>query len=352
MQKLRLEINNREHSCDSSLTYKNNRIELEFNVDYSRCEFSEYIGNLYMKGDTLKGVSMQLNNDVVAIMDKSSVDSSKSDSRVYKLQLNQVELVYKNKKLNEGIIINLPPKFIAGLTKESKQKVIEALDCKIMFCYRDETTTWVVCPKDLQKFIVSLISLYYCFPIEILQEYEFDEENNQTKFTLKSQKRSFEEISSRLNLYSNANNVVEFLQSTNTNHSHYMDLPRYARQYIDSYSVSEPQRYNMLFAMASSYAEYILKEGRNDGQSLVEKTIEDLEITGLSIITKTIKEGGLKKDRKDIDSLAGLRNESEHSLYSDKSYEFFDKYPSVNVFMDDIASRIVMKLAGINIVDK
>ena len=29
------------------------------------------------------------------------------------------------------------------------------------------------------------------------------------------------------------------------------------------------------------------------------------------------------------------------------SYVFFDKYPSVNIFMEEIACRIVMELAGI-----
>ena len=65
-----------------------------------------------------------------------------------------------------------------------------------------------------------------------------------------------------------------------------MDLPRYARQFIDSYYVSEPQRYNMLFAIASSYAEYILEKGRHSGGDLLGFTITDLEVKGVSHIKK------------------------------------------------------------------
>lgn len=71
-------------------------------------------------------------------MDKSSIDGVKSIGRFYELQLNQIEIEYKNNIMDEGIIINLPPEQIEGLTKESKRVAIEALGYEIVFGYCNE----------------------------------------------------------------------------------------------------------------------------------------------------------------------------------------------------------------------
>ena len=354
MSELTIKIGEDEKKYQSSLAYIDNLIILRFNATDSLAEISCLIGDTYMHGDLLeeKFAIRMIDKNQTVYMDKSSIDGVKSIGRFYELQLNQIEIEYKNNIMDEGIIINLPPEQIEGLTKESKRVAIEALGCKIVFGYCNEKTTSLVCPKDIQMFVVSLISLYYCFPIEILQEFRREETNNQTKVTFRSQRRSFEDVGSRINLYSKANDVIEFLSSAKISHPHYMDLPRYARQFIDSYSVSEPQRYNMLFAIASSYAEYILEKGQHSGGTLLGYTITDFDIKGVSYIQKIITDANLERNGEKICRLVDLRNESEHNLYSDDSYEFFDNTPTVNVFMDDIACRIVMKLAGIDITER
>ena len=103
----------------------------------------------------------------------------------------------------------------------------------------------------------------------------------------------------------------------------------------------------MLFAMASSYAEYILGEGHKGGGDLVKCTINHFQVYGLDKIKGIIQSAGLSRNGKNISCLTNLRNESEHNLYSDDSYVFFDKYPSVNIFMEEIACRIVMELSGL-----
>ena len=354
MSELTIKIGENEGKYQSSLAYIDNLIILRFNATDSLAEISCLIGDTYMHGDLLgENFTIKMKDENQSIyMYKSSIDSVKSTGRFYELQLNQIEIEYKNNIMDEGIIINLPPEQIEGLTKESKRVAIEALGYEIVFGYCNEKTTSLVCPKDIQKFVVSLISLFYCFPIEILQEFRREETNNQTKVTFRSQRRSFENVGSRINLYSKANDVVEFLSSANISHPHYMDLPRYARQFIDSYSVSEPQRYNMLFAIASSYAEYILEKGQHSGGTLLGYTMTDFDIKGVSYIQKIIKDANLERNGEKTCRLVDLRNESEHNLYSDDSYEFFDNNPTVNVFMDDIACRIVMKLAGIDITER
>ena len=261
--------------------------------------------------------------------------------------LNRVELIHKNNSTTDCIVINVPPKQIDGLTEESKQKTIEALESEIVFCYNDEKSTYLFCPKNIQNYVVSLISLYCCYPIEILCEFCNDEVNNQTKVKMYSQKHTFEENTSPINLRTKVGNIAEFIQYAHLNHSHINDMPRYVRQFVDSYYVSEPQRFNMLFAMASSYAEYILGEGHKGGGDLVKCTINNFQIDGLDKIKGVIQGAGLSRNGKNISCLTDLRNESEHNLYSDDSYVFFDKYPSVNIFMEEIACRIMIELAGL-----
>lgn len=335
----------------ASISYKENHIILKFLTDKSSIdtEVSRIISEKYMSGNLLKDFSLRkCKNNTSVFLGESSIDSIKCNGHIYELQLNLVRLEFNSDKhMDDGIIINLPPKEIEGLTKRSTPKTIKALGNEITFGYNDETTTCIVCPKDIQKPLVCLISLYYCHPIEILQEFKNSDANNQMEVTLRSQRRPFEDIGSRINLYVKANNVIEFIKLANTSHTHDQDLQRYVRQFIDSFIVSEPQRFNMLFAMASSFAEYILENGKMGGSQLVKETISHFKIKGLAEIKATIKEANLKRNGKSISTLTGLRNECEHNLYSKKSYEFFDNNPSVNVFMDNIACKIVMELAGI-----
>ena len=287
-------------------------------------------------------------NNISVFLKESSIDCVKCNGHIYELQLNRVKLEYKSDRhIDDYIIINLPPKEIEGLTKESSPKTIKALGTKVTFGYNDETTTCIVCPQHAQEIVVSLISLYYCHPIEILQEFKNKDADNQMKVTLRSQRRAFEDIGSRINLYAKANNVIDFIKLANISHAHEKDLLRYVRKFIDSFVVSEPQRFNMLFAMASSFAEYILRKGNQSGGKLVGETISHFNIKGLEEIKTTITNAKLERNGKSISTLTGLRNECEHNLYSKESYDFFDNNPSVNVFMYEIACYIVMELAGI-----
>lgn len=335
----------------ASLSYKDNRVILKFKEDKDSIGMSRVISEIYMNGDLLKEFSLnKCPNNTSVFLESSSIDLVKCKEHIYELQLNRVNLEYRtDKHMNDGIIVNLPPEQIEGLTKESKQITIMALGSEITFGYNDGVTTCIVCPEEIRKTLVSLISLYYCFPIEILQEFKNKDNNNQMEVTLRSQRRTFENIGSRINLYCKADSVIEFLQYANTEHPHKNDMPRYVRQFIDSFVVSEPQRFSMLFAMASSFAEYILGNEKQSGGNLVGKTISHFHIEGLDKIKDTISHAKLMRNGKDISTLADLRNECEHNLYSDASYEFFDDNPSVNVFMYDIACKIVMELAGIKI---
>ena len=76
-------------------------------------------------------------------------------------------------------------------------------------------------------------------------------------------------------------------------------------------------------------------------------TINRFQIDGLDKIKGVIQGAGLSRNGKNISCLTDLRNESEHNLYSDDSYVFFVFYSSVNIFMEELACRIVMKLSGL-----
>lgn len=333
----------------SSISYENNHIILKFQAGKSTAEVSRIISEMYMKGTLLKDFSLHTNN-ISACLDDSAIDRVKCRGILYEIQLNRIVYKYKNDRHAENYtIINLPPEQIEGLSKESSPKIVNALGVEIIFGYIDDIKTSILCPKNLQSILVSLISLYYCCPIEILLESKNGDDKNHTEYILRSQNRTFEDNGSRINLYCKTNSVIEFIQIANTGHPHIQDLPRYVRQFIDSFVVSEPQRFNMLFAMASSFAEYVLGKEKQGGGNLVGKTISHFHIEGLDKIKDIISHAKLTRNGKDISTLADLRNECEHNLYSDASYEFFDNNPSVNVFMYDIACKIVMELAGIKI---
>lgn len=355
MTYLLINLGNKKVKCEANLSYRVNHIVLAFQAKDYMLEISAFITDRFNNGDLLEKLTLQFDKENIKVdLKNSSIDTISCRGHIIELRLNRVELIYKNKSTTDCIVINLPPKQIDGLTEDSKQRTIKALGYEITFCYKDENSTCLFCPKDIQNYVVSLISLYCCCPIEILQEFCNDEVNNQVRIMLKSQKHTFEKKYSPINLRTKGDDVTEFLQYTNLdhsnindNHSNINDMPRFVRQFVDSYFVSEPQRYNMLFAMASSYAEYILRAGNKSGGDLVKCTITHFQIEGLEEIKGVIKDAGLRRNGKNISCLTDLRNESEHHLYSDDSYIFFDKHPSVNIFMEEIACRIVMELAGI-----
>ena len=119
------------------------------------------------------------------------------------------------------------------MTEESKQKTIEALESEIVFCYNDEKSTYLFCPKSIQNYVVSLISLYCCSPIEILYEFCNDEVNNQTKVKMYSQKHTFEENTSPINLRTKGGNIAEFIQYAHLNHSHINDITAYEALFLE-----------------------------------------------------------------------------------------------------------------------
>lgn len=348
MTYLLIDLGNKEVKCKANFSYKKNHILLAFQDKEHMFEIISFITDCYNNGVLLEKLTLQFDKENIKVdLKNSSIDKISCRGDIFELWLNRVELIHKNKSTTDCIVINLPPKQIDGLTEDSKQKTIKALGSEIVFYYNDEYSTYLFCPKDIQIYVVSLISLYCCCPIEILQEFCNDEVNNQVRIKLKSQKRTFEKRYSPINIRTKGDDVTEFMQYTDLNQSNINDMPRFVRQFVDSYFVSEPQRYNMLFAMASSYAEYILGEGNKSGGDLVKCTITHFQIGGLEEIKGVIKDASLIRNGKNICNLTDLRNESEHNLYSDDSYIFFDKHPSVNIFMEEIACKIVMKLAGL-----
>lgn len=348
MALLIIDLGNDKVECKANFSYIDNHIVLAFQAKDHMLEITGLITDCFNNGDLLEKFTLQFDDENIEVdLKNSSFEKIIGEGNICELWLNRVELLSKGSSTTDCVVLNLSPKQIDGLTEESKQKTIEALESEIVFCYNDEISTYLFCPKNIQNYVVSLISLYCCCPIEILCEFCNDEVNNQTKVKMYSQKHTFEKNSSPINLRTKGDDVAEFIQYAHLNHSHINDMPRYVRQFVDSYYVSEPQRFNMLFAMASSYAEYILGEGNKGGGDLVKCTINHFQVDGLDKIKGVIQSAGLSRNGKNISCLTDLRNESEHNLYSDDSYVFFDKYPSVNIFMEEIACRIVMELAGI-----
>ena len=348
MALLIIDLGNEKVECKANFSYIDNHIVLAFQAKDHMLEITGFITDCFNNGDLLEKFNLQYDDENIEVdLKNSSIEKIIGGGNICKLWLNRVDLIRKGSSTTDCVVLNLPPKQIAGLTEVSKQKTIKTLGSEIVFCYNDEMSTYLFCPKNIQNYVVSLISLYCCYPIEILCEFCNDEVNNQTKVKLYSQKHTFEENTSPINLCTKGGNIAEFIQYAHLNHSHINDMPRYVRQFVDSYYVSEPQRFNMLFAMASSYAEYILGEGHKGGGDLVKCTINRFQIDGLDKINGVIQGAGLRRNGKNISCLTDLRNESEHNLYSDDSYVFFDKYPSVNIFMEEIACRIVMKLSGL-----
>lgn len=352
MTRLTIDLGNKKIEREANFSYIDNHIVLAFQPKDQMSEISRFITHCLNNGDLLEKFTLQFDKEYIEVnLKESSIEKFCYIRGKCELRLNRAELIHKNKSTNDCIVINLPPKQIDGLTEESKQKTIETLECEIIFCYNDENSTYLFCPKNIRNYVVSLISLYCCCPIEILYEFCNNEVNNDTKVKMYSQKHTFEKNTSPINLCTKGGDVAEFIQYAHLNHSHINDMPRYVRQFVDSYYVSEPQRFNMLFAMASSYAEYILEEGNKGGGDLVKCTINHFQIDGLDKIKDIIQNAGLKRNGKNISCLTDLRNESEHNLYSDDSYVFFNKYPSVNIFMEEIACKIVMELAGLKLVE-
>ena len=106
------------------------------------------------------------------------------------------------------------------------------------------------------------------------------------------------------------------------------------------------QKHFVILHLLVEFAEYILRKSYQSGGKLVGETISHFKIQGLEKIKGIIDKAGLKRNGNKISTLTELRNECEHNLYSDASYIFFADNPSVNVFMYNIACKIIMEMAG------
>ena len=98
MSELTIKIGENEGKYQSSLAYIDNHIVLKFFASDDIEEISCLIGDTYMHGDLLEEnftIKMKDENQSV-YMYKSSIDSVKSTGRFYELQLNQIEIEYKN----------------------------------------------------------------------------------------------------------------------------------------------------------------------------------------------------------------------------------------------------------------
>lgn len=124
----------------ASISYKGNHIILKFQTDKSLIdtEVSRIISEMYMSGTLLKDYFSlhKCKNNISVFLKESSIDCVKCNGHIYELQLNRVKLEYKSDRhIDDYIIINLPPKEIEGLTKESSPKTIKALGTKVTFGY-------------------------------------------------------------------------------------------------------------------------------------------------------------------------------------------------------------------------
>ena len=213
MTYLLINLGNKKVKCEANLSYRVNHIVLAFQAKDYMLEISAFITDRFNNGDLLEKLTLQFDKENIKVdLKNSSIDTISCRGHIIELRLNRVELIYKNKSTTDCIVINLPPKQIDGLTEDSKQRTIKALGYEITFCYKDENSTCLFCPKDIQNYVVSLISLYCCCPIEILCEFCNDEVNNQTKVKLYSQKHTFEENTSPINLRTKGGNIAEFIQ--------------------------------------------------------------------------------------------------------------------------------------------
>lgn len=235
MTYLLIDLGNEIVKCEANLSYRVNHIVLAFQAKDHMLEISAFITDRFNNGDLLEKLTLQFDKENIKVdLKNSSIDKISCRGHIFELRLNRVELIYKNKSTTDCIVINLPPKQIDGLTEDSKQRTIKALGYEITFCYKDEYSTYLFCPKNIQIYVVSLISLYCCCPIEILQEFCNDEVNSQARIKLKSQKRTFEKKYSPINLRTKGDDVTEFMQYTNLNHSNINDMPRFIRQFVVS----------------------------------------------------------------------------------------------------------------------
>lgn len=234
MTYLLINLGNKKVKCEANLSYRVNHIVLAFQAKDYMLEISAFITDRFNNGDLLEKLTLQFDKENIKVdLKNSSIDTISCRGHIIELRLNRVELIYKNKSTTDCIVINLPPKQIDGLTEDSKQRTIKALGYEITFCYKDENSTCLFCPKDIQNYVVSLISLYCCCPIEILCEFCNDEVNNQTKVKLYSQKHTFEENTSPINLCTKGGNIAEFIQYAHLNHSHINDITAYEAVFLE-----------------------------------------------------------------------------------------------------------------------
>lgn len=339
---LSLPINSTTVDCQSSLRYKDDCLWLDFIAEDNAPDIHLWICETFKQGNLLKDVSISSTKDVEVSFDKTVIEAIKSNGRVIHLKLNRVDFDCKDINMEYCYVINMPPSCIDGLSE--KNKVYDTMvDGKhVCFEYNDENATILKCSEDIKDFIIGVISFYFCCPVEILQEYKI--EDNRNVVTIRSRKKNFHADENAAKFHSKTDSFAEFLGKVKLTHPRWRDFPRYARQYVDSTFVSEPQRYCMLFAMISSYAEYILESRKGvknpPGDLLAEDTFSNYGFNK-SDLDDMIKEKGLKRGNDDIRTVAGLRNEAEHNLFSNLSYAFLEDNPKINLFMEDIATRII-----------
>ena len=340
---LTLPINTTTVDCQSSLRYKDDCLWLDFIAKENTPDIHLWICNTYKQGNLLKDVSISSTDMVKVSFDKSVIEAIKSNGRVIHLKLNRVDFDCKDINMEYYFVINMPPSCIDGLNEKNKVYDTVVDGNHVRFEYNDENATILKCGEDIKDFIIGVISFYFCCPVEILQEYRI--EDNRDIVTIRSSKRIFHADENAAKFHSKTDSFAEFLGKVKLTHPRWRDFPRYARQYVDSTFVSEPQRYCMLFAMISSFAEYILEsrkgeKGHPSGDQLAENTFKHFGFNK-SDIDDIIKDKGLKRGDSDIKTVAELRNESEHNLFSNLSYAFLEDNPKINLFMEEIASRII-----------
>ena len=340
---LTLPINSTTIDCQSTLRYKEDCLWLDFIAKENAPDIHLWICNTYKQGNLLKDVCISSTDNVKVSFDKTVIEAIKSNGSIIHLKLNRVDFEYKNINMEYCYVINMPPSCIDGLSEKNKAYDTAVDGNHVRFEYNDENATILKCSEDIKDFIIGVISFYFCCPVEILQEYKI--EDNRNVVTIRSRKKNFQADENAAKFHSETDSFAEFLGKVKLTHPRWRDFPRYARQYVDSTFVSEPQRYCMLFAIISSFAEYILesRKGEKGYPSGDQLAVDTFKYFGKdkSAIDNVIKDKGLKRGNSDIKTVAELRNESEHNLFSNLSYAFLEDNPKINLFMDEIATRII-----------
>ena len=158
MALLIIDLGNKEVECNANFSYIDNNIVLAFQAKDHMLEITGFITNCFNNGDLLEKFTLQFDDENIEVdLKNSSIEKIIGGGNICELWLNRVELIRKGSSTTDCVVLNLPPKQIDGLTEVSKQKTIEALKCEIVFCYNDEKSTYLFCPKNIQNYVMSLI---------------------------------------------------------------------------------------------------------------------------------------------------------------------------------------------------